>query len=94
MVLKSTKPKNTKFNKYFRPLIKDKFKKRDLLYTGGIICKESGYITDVQLQAIVLSIKRILKKRGKVILRVFPHRPITKKPIQVRMGKGKGPIVN
>lgn len=88
------KPKNTKFNKYFRPQLKNKHKISKLLYTGGLICLEPSFITDVQIQAIVLTIKRILKRRGKIILRVFPHQSITKKPIQTRMGKGKGSICN
>ena len=88
------KPKNTKFNKYFRPHLKNKHKISKLLYTGGLVCLEPSFITDVQIQAIVLTIKRILKRRGKIILRVFPHQSITKKPIQTRMGKGKGSISN
>lgn len=86
------KPKVTKFNKYFRPRIKNKHKISKILYTAGLISSEPSFITDIQLEAIVLKIKRILKRRGKIILRVFPHQPITKKPVQTRMGKGKGSI--
>lgn len=86
------KPKVTKFNKYFRPRIKKKHKISKILYTAGLISSEPSFITDIQLEAIVLKIKRILKRRGKIILRVFPHQPITKKPVQTRMGKGKGSI--
>lgn len=92
--MKNNKPKNTKFSKYFRPHLKHKHKVSKLLYTGGLVCMESSFITDNQLEAIVLTLKRILKRRGKIILRVFPHQSITKKPIQTRMGKGKGSICN
>ena len=94
MALKNTRPKNTKFNKHFRPHLKFKHKESKLLYTGGLLCMESSLITDNQLGAIVLTLKRILKRRGKIICRVFPHQSITKKPIQTRMGKGKGSICN
>lgn len=86
------KPKLTKFNKYFRPKIKNKHKISKVLYTAGIICMEPSFITDIQLQSTILTLKRVLKRRGKIILRVFPHQSITKKPIQTRMGKGKGSI--
>lgn len=94
MVLKNNKPKNTKFNKYFRPKLKNKHKISKVLYNAALVSIQPSFITDVQLQAIVLTIKRILKRRGKIILRVFPHQCITKKPIQTRMGKGKGNISN
>lgn len=94
MSLKNNRPKNTKFSKHFRPHLKHKYKESKLLYTGGLLCMESSFITDNQLGAIVLTLKRILKRRGKIICRVFPHQSITKKPIQTRMGKGKGSICN
>lgn len=86
------KPKVTKFNKYFKPKLKNKHKISKVLYTAGLVSLEPSFITDIQLETIILKVKRILKRRGKIILRVFPHQSITKKPIQTRMGKGKGNI--
>ena len=86
------KPKNLKFNKYFRPKLNNKHKISKILYTAGIVSLEPSFITDVQLNTIILNTKRILKRRGKIILRVFPHQSVSKKPIEVRMGKGKGNV--
>jgi len=49
-------------------------------------------LTFIQLQAFYKACKKVLKKSGKIILKVFTHTPITKKPLEVRMGKGKGSI--
>ena len=53
---------------------------------------ESGRITSKQLETLYQSINKYIKKTGKIVLKVFPHTPITKKPIEVRMGKGKGNV--
>jgi large subunit ribosomal protein L16 len=53
---------------------------------------ESGRITSKQLETLYQSLNKYLKKSGKIILKVFPHTPLTKKPIEVRMGKGKGNV--
>lgn len=58
----------------------------------GIRAIESGQITSTQIQAIMLCVNKIIKKSGRVRLNIFPHNPITKKPIEVRMGKGKGNV--
>ena len=88
------KPKNTKFNKYHRPVTKNYYNyKNNLIYSKyGLLVTQPATITAGQLQAIILTIKRILKRKGKIILRVFPHQSITKKPQEVRMGKGKGNV--
>ena len=49
-----------------------------------------GRLTSNQLKALKQSINKIIKKRGRVVFKIFPQTPITKKPIEVRMGKGKG----
>ena len=49
-----------------------------------------GWITNQQIEACRVSINRYLKRKGKVWIRVFPHKPITSRPPEVRMGKGKG----
>ena len=51
---------------------------------------ESGYVTTQQIEAIRVAVTRHMRRRGKVWLRIFPDKPITKKPLETRMGKGKG----
>jgi large subunit ribosomal protein L16 len=56
----------------------------------GIKTLEPGYITDRQIEASRIAITRFVKRGGKVWIRVFPDKPVTKKPAETRMGKGKG----
>ena len=49
-------------------------------------------MTSSQIEAARVAITRYLKRKGKVWIRVFPHKPVTKKPAETRMGKGKGPV--
>ena len=56
----------------------------------GIIALEPGWITDRQIEAARVAITRHVKRAGKVWIRVFPAKPITTKPAETRMGKGKG----
>jgi len=56
----------------------------------GLICLEAGRLTSRQLEAGRIAISRSVKRGGKLWLRVFPDRPITKKPAETRMGSGKG----
>ncbi|WP_176012660.1 50S ribosomal protein L16 [Victivallis sp. Marseille-Q1083] len=51
-----------------------------------------GFLTNNQIEAARIAINRHLKRRGKVWIRVFPYKPFTKKPLEVRMGKGKGNV--
>ena len=53
---------------------------------------ECGYITDRQIEASRIAMTRFIKRGGKVWLRLFPDKPITKKPAETRMGKGKGAL--
>lgn len=53
---------------------------------------ERGKMTSAQLEAARIAINRHLKRKGKTWMRVFPNKPITKKPAETRMGKGKGPV--
>jgi large subunit ribosomal protein L16 len=50
-----------------------------------------GWITNRQIEACRVSINRHLKRKGKVWIRIFPHKPVTQRPPETRMGKGKGP---
>lgn len=56
----------------------------------GIQAVESGKITSRQIEAARIAITRKVKRGGKVWIRIFPDKPVTKKPLEVRMGKGKG----
>ena len=56
----------------------------------GVKATEDGWVTARQIEAARIAITRHLKRGGKVFIRVFPDKPITKKPAETRMGKGKG----
>jgi large subunit ribosomal protein L16 len=56
----------------------------------GLQTLERGWITSNQIEACRISINRYLKRKGKVWIRIFPHKPITARPPETRMGKGKG----
>ena len=58
----------------------------------GLQALGRGWMTNRQIEACRVSINRYLKRKGKVWIRVFPHKPITKRPPETRMGKGKGPV--
>lgn len=56
----------------------------------GLQAMEPCWMTSQQLEAVRVTVSRKLKKAGRFFLRVFPHKPVTKKPAETRMGKGKG----
>jgi large subunit ribosomal protein L16 len=56
----------------------------------GLMATSSSWVTNRQIEAARIAINRHLKKGGKVWIRIFPDKPLTKKPAEVRMGKGKG----
>ncbi|MEO0293737.1 MAG: 50S ribosomal protein L16 [candidate division WOR-3 bacterium] len=56
----------------------------------GLRALESGWITAQQIEAMRITVTHYLKRAGKVWLRIFPDKPVTKKPAETRMGKGKG----
>ncbi|MBI4367302.1 MAG: 50S ribosomal protein L16 [Deltaproteobacteria bacterium] len=58
----------------------------------GLQATTSGYVTARQIEASRVAISRLLKKGGKMWIRIFPDKPLTKKPAEVRMGKGKGAV--
>lgn len=58
----------------------------------GIQVLERGWITNQQIEACRVTINRYFQRRGKVWIRIFPAKPVTKKPAEVRMGKGKGAV--
>ena len=58
----------------------------------GLQALTRGYVTNNQIEAARIAINRHLKRRGKVWIRLFPYKSFTKKPLEVRMGKGKGNV--
>jgi len=60
----------------------------------GLQTLERGWITNIQIEACRVAANRAMKRRGKLWIRIFPDKPITKKPLEVRMGKGKGAVEN
>ena len=87
-------PKKVKYRKQQKNRIKGKAWRGSSLSFGefGLKVMEPGFITDRQIEASRVAMTRFIKRGGKVWLRIFPDKPITKKPAEVRMGSGKGPL--
>ena len=85
-------PKKVKFRKQQRGRMTGKAWRGSELSFGdfGLKVMECGYITDRQIEASRIAMTRFIKRGGKIWLRVFPDKPVTKKPAETRMGKGKG----
>ncbi len=85
-------PKKVKFRKQQRGRMKGKAWKGHTVAFGdyGLKVLEPGWITDRQIEAARVAITRFVKRSGRVWIRVFPDKPVTKKPQETRMGKGKG----
>lgn len=89
-------PKKIKFRKVQRGRLKGQSKGAKTMSFGtyGLRAIEPSYLSAQQIEAMRVTISRNLKKVGKLFLRVFPNKPITKKPAETRMGKGKGNVEN
>lgn len=87
-------PKKFKFKKLRKgKLSKYKFNSNQLKFgTIGLKSSEAGIISNRQIEAARQAIVRKIKRKGKIWLRIFPNYPVTKKPTEVRMGKGKGNV--
>ena len=85
-------PKKVKFRKQQRGRMKGKaWRGSDLSFGDyGLKAMECGWITSRQIEAARIAMTRYIKRGGKVWIRLFPDKPITKKPAETRMGKGKG----
>jgi len=85
-------PKRVKYRKMQRGSIKGVASSGSELSFGeyGLIAREGGWITARQIEAARVTIVRSLKHEGRVWIRIFPDKPVTKKPLETRMGKGKG----
>jgi large subunit ribosomal protein L16 len=85
-------PKKTKFRKQQKGKIKGVATRGFTVSFGSFAIKslEEGWITARQIEAARIAVTRAMKREGQVWVRIFPDKPITKKPAEVRMGKGKG----
>ncbi|MGB0916176.1 MAG: 50S ribosomal protein L16 [Flavobacteriales bacterium] len=85
-------PKRTKFRKQQKMKMKGLANRGNQLAFGsfGIKAMEGAWITARQIEASRIAVTRFMKREGQVWIKVFPDKPITKKPAEVRMGKGKG----
>jgi large subunit ribosomal protein L16 len=85
-------PKRTKFRKMQKGKMKGLATRGAELAFGsfGIKSLEPAWITSRQIEAARIAVTRFMKREGQVWIRIFPDKPVTKKPAEVRMGKGKG----
>jgi large subunit ribosomal protein L16 len=87
-------PKKVKYRKPQKGRMKGMSMSGDYVSFGtyGLKAVEAGWITSRQIEAARITISRRVKKIGKLWIRIFPHKSITKKPAETRMGKGKGAV--
>jgi len=85
-------PKRTKFRKKQKGRVKGLATRGHRIEFGefGLKALEPHWITSRQIEAARIALNRYMKREGKVWIRIFPDKPVTKKPAEVRMGKGKG----
>ena len=85
-------PKRTKYRKQFKGKIKGNATRGFKLSQGsfGLKSLDEGWITNRQIESARIALTRYMKREGQVWIKIFPDKPITKKPAEVRMGKGKG----
>jgi len=85
-------PKRVKFRKMFKGRTRGQATRGGTVAFGhfGLQALEPGWITNRQIEASRVAMTREMKRGGKVWIRIFPDKPITKKPAETRMGKGKG----
>lgn len=85
-------PNRVKFRKVHKGRMKGKAKGGDVVSFGdfGLQALECGWLTSRQVEAARIAINRRVKRGGKLFIRVYPDKPISKKPAETRMGKGKG----
>ncbi len=85
-------PKRTKFRKMQKGRMKGNAQRGSSLAFGsfGLKAVEGAWITNRQIESARVALTRYMKREGKVWIRIFPDKPVTAKPLEVRMGKGKG----
>lgn len=87
-------PKRVKYRRVQKGRINGLSQRGNQLSFGsfGLKVLEAGRITDRQIEAARIAVTRAMKREGRVWINIFPDKPITKKPLEVRMGKGKGAL--
>ena len=87
-------PKKTKYRKVQKGRMKGNSERGHRLYNGmyGIKSLDSNFLTSRQIEAARIAATRYMKREGQIWIKIFPDKPITKKPLEVRMGKGKGAV--
>jgi len=87
-------PKRVKYRKQFRGRMRGKAKGGTTLLQGdfGLQALEPGWITSRQIEAVRRAMVRQMRRRGRYWIRIFPDKPVTAKPAETRMGKGKGSV--
>ena len=85
-------PKKTKYRKHQRGRRRGDAKGQDTVQFGdyGLKATDAAWVTNRQIEAARIAMTRKIKRGGKVWINVFPDKPVTKKPAETRMGKGKG----
>ncbi|HEY45835.1 MAG: 50S ribosomal protein L16 [Anaerolineae bacterium SM23_ 63] len=87
-------PKRVKYRKQMRGRMKGRASRGTEVNFGdfGLQALEPGWVTARQIEAARRALVRYMRRRGKVWIRIFPDKPVTKKPAETRMGKGKGAV--
>jgi len=87
-------PKKTKFRKQQKGKMKGNAGRGHRLSSGtfGIKSLDTSFVTARQIEAARIAATRFMKREGSIWIKIFPDKPITKKPLEVRMGKGKGAV--
>lgn len=87
-------PKRVKYRKVQRGCRKGNATSCNTLAFGeyGIQSLGRAWITNIQIEACRVAVSRAMKRKGKLWVRIYPDKPYTKKPLEVRQGKGKGPV--
>ena len=85
-------PKRVQRRRVFRGRMKGKAMRGNVISYGdyGLVASEPGWITSNQIEAARVAMTRHMKRGGKVWIKIFPHKPVTEKPAETRMGSGKG----
>ena len=87
-------PKRVKWRKQHKGRMRGKADRGNTLFFGdyGLVAAECGRITSKQIESARIAMTRYVKRGGNVWIRIFPDKPITKKPLEVRQGSGKGSV--
>ena len=87
-------PKRVKYRKQMRGRMSGDTKGGDYMAFGdyGLVAMEPAWIKSNQIEACRITMSRFFRRGGKIYIRIFPDKPVTKKPAETRMGKGKGAV--